>query len=95
MTSNVVPVKDNIKTIIHLKLFFKWGIKFGAPYVIADKGNRKVQYANKAEIEEEIIRRYILGNEPEESVEADEPVSGGMQIKESDVPNKKTIRTLR
>ena len=32
---------------VKLKLFFQWGISFGAPYVVPDKGNRPVAYAGK------------------------------------------------
>ena len=42
-----------------LKLFLKWGITFEEPYEIEEKSARKVAYADKQEIEEEIIRRYM------------------------------------
>lgn len=42
-----------------LKLFLKWGTTFEEPYEIEEKSARKVAYADKQEIEEEIIRRYI------------------------------------
>ena len=29
---------------VKLKLFFQWGISFGAPYTVPDKGNRPVAY---------------------------------------------------
>ena len=32
---------------VKLKLFFEWGITFGEPYTVADKGNRPVAYAGK------------------------------------------------
>ena len=50
-----------------LKLFLKWGITFEEPYVIEEKSARKVQYANKDSIEEEIVRRFTacVGEEPE------------------------------
>ena len=41
-----------------LRLFKDWGIEFGKPYEIAEKAHRKVSYADKQELEEEIIRRY-------------------------------------
>ena len=34
---------------VKLKLFFQWGISFGAPYTVPDKGNRPVAYAGKGE----------------------------------------------
>lgn len=45
-----------IKT--HLKLFLDWGITFEEPYEIQEKAKRKVKYADKDYIEQEIIRRY-------------------------------------
>ena len=32
---------------VKLKLFFQWGISFGEPYTVPDKGNRPVAYAGK------------------------------------------------
>ena len=32
---------------VKLKLFFQWGICFGVPYTVPDKGNRPVAYAGK------------------------------------------------
>jgi type IV secretion system protein VirD4 len=40
-----------------LKLFCNWGIKFEEPYEIEEKSHRKVAYADKRELEAEIIRR--------------------------------------
>ena len=51
-----------------LKLFLKWGITFEEPYEIEEKSARKVAYADKQEIEEEIIRRYMCCmEEPDET----------------------------
>ncbi len=54
-----------MKTGVHpmrvkLKLFFKWGIKFDEdnPYTVTDHGGREVQYAEKKEIMDGIIRKY-------------------------------------
>lgn len=54
---------------VHLKLFFKWGIEFDKnhPYTVAENGNRKVQYANKAELMDGIIKKY----HPEALLEGD------------------------
>ncbi len=42
---------------VRLKLFFKWGIIFPDEiYTVADKGNRKVSYANKINLEEAIVK---------------------------------------
>ena len=54
-----------MKTGVHpmrvkLKLFFKWGIEFDEdnPYAVPDHGGREVQYAEKKEILDGIIRKY-------------------------------------
>ena len=54
-----------MKTGVHpmrvkLKLFFKWGIEFDEdnPYAVADHGGREVQYAEKKEIMDGIIKKY-------------------------------------
>ena len=62
---------------VRLKLFFKWGIDFDkdSPYTVAENGNRKVQYASKAELMDKIARKYM----PEVLYEYDgESESGGM-----------------
>ena len=41
-----------------LKLFFKWGIQFEDAYSIEEKSERKVQYADRAELEMEILRKF-------------------------------------
>ena len=60
---------------VHLKLFFKWGIEFDKdhPYTVAENGNRKVQYANKAELMDGIVRKY----HPEALLEGDVTGEGG------------------
>lgn len=64
-----------------LKLFLKWGITFEEPYEIEEKSARKVAYADKQEIEEEIIRRYMCcaDEEPESAEQNTESRGGGMQ----------------
>lgn len=64
-----------------LKLFLKWGITFEEPYEIEEKSARKVAYADKQEIEEEIIRRYVCCVEEEQENTAQNTVgrNGGMQ----------------
>ena len=60
---------------VHLKLFFKWGIEFDKdhPYTVAENGNRRVQYANKAELMDGIVRKY----HPEALLEGDASGEGG------------------
>ena len=41
-----------------LKLYFKWGIEFEEPYVLEDKGARKVTYMSKDGLMREIEMKY-------------------------------------
>ena len=52
-----------MKTGVHpmrtrLKLYFRWGIFFDAPYTVPDRGNRRVEYAQRGELETAILRKY-------------------------------------
>ena len=63
-----------------LKLFLEWGITFGKPYEIAEQSARKVEYANRHSLEEEIIRRNAACEaDPEERSEPDSSASVGIQ----------------
>lgn len=42
-----------------LRLFLDWGIRFGKPYTVAEKANRKVVYADKQTLEENIVRKHM------------------------------------
>ena len=42
-----------------LKLFIEWGIRFEKVYELQEKSARKVAYADKKELEEEIVKRHI------------------------------------
>ena len=44
--------------MVKLKLFFQWGISFGAPYTVPDKGNRPVPYAGKETLINAILEKY-------------------------------------
>lgn len=44
--------------MVKLKLFFQWGISFGAPYTVPDKGNRPVAYAGKETLINAILEKY-------------------------------------
>lgn len=61
-----------------LKLFLEWGITFGKPYEIAEQSARKVEYADRHELEAEIIRRNAACEEALEEAET-EASPGGMQ----------------
>ena len=41
-----------------LKLYFKWGIKFGEPYALADKGARAVSYMEREKLFRRIEQKY-------------------------------------
>lgn len=44
--------------ISKLKLYFKWGITFGNPYMLPDKGARAVRYLERDELMREIAVKY-------------------------------------
>ncbi len=63
---------------VKLKLFFKWGIQFDTnnPYSVKENANRKVEYAERKEIVEAVMRKHhpeLL----EDSVAVDDSMSGG------------------
>lgn len=60
-----------------LKLFLEWGIVFGKPYEIMEKSARKVEYADRFTLEEEIIRRQAACEEMTEKPAATVAASGG------------------
>ena len=49
-----------------LKLFFKWGIQFEEAYSIDEKSERKVLYADREEVEAEVMGKYSLKPVPVE-----------------------------
>ena len=78
-----------------LKLFLKWGITFEEPYESEEKSARKVAYADKQEIEEEIIRRYMCCMEEPDETPAETARTGGMQQTPLTDTMKKMRQTLR
>ena len=52
MKTGAYPIK------VKLKLFFQWGITFGEPYQVEDKGNRPVAYAGKQALVDAILEKY-------------------------------------
>lgn len=67
-----------MKTV--LRLFLDWGISFGRPYIMKEKSHRKVAYADKETLEENII--FGMG-ETEELESDEERRIGGMVNTES------------
>lgn len=57
-----------------LKLFFKWGIQFEEAYSIKEKSERKVQYADREEVEVAVEERYPYKPAPIEFAEYEEPL---------------------
>jgi type IV secretion system protein VirD4 len=56
---NFVVMKTGTHPIkTRLRLFLDWGISFGAPYTVEEKAHRKVVYADKQMLEENIVRRH-------------------------------------
>ena len=80
-----------------LKLFFKWGITFEEPLEMQEKSARKVSYADKQEIEEEIIRRYMCCMSSGDYEESKSAVgkAGGMQQSTMDATSFRERQTLR
>lgn len=73
---------------VHLKLFFKWGIQFDEknPYTVQEHGNRKVEYAEKKDIQDGIMMKYHPKDyaQMQEAKKASE--SGGQAQKPEDAP---------
>lgn len=58
-----------------LKLFFKWGIKFESAYSVEEQAERNVQYADRVELETEILRKFPQTAMPVEFEDYDEALS--------------------
>ena len=53
-----------------LRLFLDWGITFDSVYTVAERAHRKVNYADKQTLEENIVRRHravVVVNEEKEA----------------------------
>lgn len=60
-----------------LKLFLEWGIRFDKVYEIEEKSARKVAYADRGELEQEIIKRHVACVDMDEEAEAAAPPAWG------------------
>lgn len=91
-----------MKTGVHpmqtkLRLFLDWGITFDKPFEMEEKSNRKVRYADKHTLEENVIRQYISDvTDEEETTESAVKRQGGIlhtpvheQTSESKVDSKR------
>ena len=70
---------------VKLKLFYKWGITFDEkhPYTVSENANRKVEYADKKEIIDGIVKKYRPDLLEEEEDAAGRSLPGGMSQTES------------
>lgn len=64
-----------------LRLFLKWGIEPIQEYVVVEQANRLVQYADKKELEENLLKRYP----PKQAEEESEPFL--TKLRERRMPN--------
>lgn len=62
---------------VKLKLFFQWGISFGASYTVPDKGNRPVAYAGKEALVQAIQEKYPPQEEPQQPKAKEQPPQPG------------------
>lgn len=78
-----------MKTEVHpmktvLRLFLDWGISFAKPYIMEEKSHRKVSYADKETLEENIEKKETL----EENIEKQELEEDIEEIESGDVKSK-------
>ena len=85
-----------------LPLFLKWGIRFGEAYEVAEQAARQVVYADRFELEQEIVRRRDDCDEEGDFGELPQPPvhsSGGqmhtpaLEKKEHHAPRRPPLRT--
>ena len=67
--------------ISKLKLYFKWGIKFGEPFMLADKATRTVTYMERDELMREVAVKY-----PPAKKSIPIPVPTDMAFEEAEAP---------
>ncbi len=87
---------------VRLRLFYEWGITFGDPYTVPEQGNRKVEYADKEELLDEVYKRYHAFFMPDDIPEGNE-VADDSGISADDqhqyecnhVPGKNPVRTQK
>ena len=81
-----------MKTV--LQLFFKWGISFEQNYAIEEKAARKVQYANRTEIEGAILAKYPPEHPQHADTESEMEMQGNIDFENIAVEaRKKRIKT--
>jgi len=81
---------------VRLKLFFHWGIQFGKPYTAPERGNRKVAYADKAELVEAILAKYLpppAAKQQKRPGHGNPPWEEAAMGKKSSLPERRPLRT--
>ncbi len=77
-----------------LRLFLDWGIRFGESYTVEEKANRKVVYADKQALEENIVRKHtacmMVDEETGEVLES--PAGAGILHTPASEPSENTMR---
>lgn len=86
-----------------LPLFLKWGIQFGDAYEVPEQATRSVKYADRFELEQEIVRRRDAEDDEWEEPpmsDADGTRKGGQQQSQvqtarehSSIPRRPPLRT--
>ena len=84
-----------MKTGVHpmrvkLKLFFKWGIEFDEkhPYTVPDNGGRTVEYAERKEIVDGIMKKYPPKRSGKEETRSTDTAPAGQEQTQSHEPKK-------
>ena len=74
--------------ISKLKLYFKWGIKFGEPFLLPDKAARSVTYMERDELMREVAVKYPPAKK---SI----PIPVDMTFEEADIPQENKKANLK
>ena len=74
--------------ISKLKLYFKWGIQFGEPFLLEDRGARRVEYASRDALMAAVEQKYP---QPKQK----QPVSDGEFMPMDEGFSEKTGRTVK
>lgn len=82
-----------MKTV--LRLFLDWGISFGDPYTVEEKSHRKVSYANKDRLEENILKADDEEIKEVETISTKSKTGGTINSPSKDTETRKKRPTLR
>lgn len=74
--------------ISKLKLYFKWGIQFGEPFLLEDRGARRVEYASRDALMAAVEQKYPQSKQKQ-------PVSEGEFMPMDEGFSEKTGRTVK